>query len=56
VEELYFFRRYDEAVEFVRKIFSEEGNGSIADGATTDLLKLYESKCLEKVKRPPSVQ
>jgi hypothetical protein len=56
VEELYFFRRYGEAVEFIRKLLGEEGNGGRVDAATTELLRHYESKCLEKVKEAAAYQ
>lgn len=51
VEELYFFRRYDDAVSFVRSVLSEEGDpeGGLDDEAK-ELLRYYEVKCMEKAK------
>jgi len=50
-EELYFFRRYDEAVRFVQRVFSEEeGNGEARlDADTKRLLRYYEAKSKERL-------
>lgn len=52
VEELYFFRKYDEAVTFVAKVF--DGGEEGIDGDFQALLKTYEKKCLEKLGRNPT--
>lgn len=45
VEELYFFRRYAEALEFMRRVLAAENlNGELAGK-----LRVYESKCIEKL-------
>jgi hypothetical protein len=51
VEELYFFRRYNEALDFVRKVLGEEENAIKLDGDTRDLLGYYERKCTEKTRQ-----
>lgn len=51
VEELYFFRRFGEAVSLVGKIFDGEGSGDGLDGDVQDLLRTYERKCNEKLGR-----
>ncbi|KAH8671464.1 hypothetical protein BX600DRAFT_434570 [Xylariales sp. PMI_506] len=49
VEELYFFKRYSEAVEFVQRVLAVEGDGGTLDEDTKKLLRYYESKCAAKV-------
>jgi len=46
VEELYFFRRYEEAARFIGRIFSEEeGKGEKSlDADTQKSLRLYEER------------
>ncbi|KAG8169012.1 hypothetical protein KVR01_001761 [Diaporthe batatas] len=51
VEELYFFRRFEEAVSLVAKIFEGEGGGDGLDGDVRSLLTTYEKKCNEKLGR-----
>lgn len=51
VEELFFFKRYDQAVAFVRKVCDGEGNREGLDGDIRDLLITYEKKCLGKLGR-----
>ncbi|KAK3326431.1 hypothetical protein B0H66DRAFT_550922 [Apodospora peruviana] len=46
VEELYFYRRYDEAVDFVRKVFS--GPEVNLDQETKRLLGYYEKRCSQR--------
>ena len=48
VEELYFFKRYDEAAALVRRVFSE-GNGDVLDRESKKLLRDYESRCLGRL-------
>ncbi|KAL1875927.1 hypothetical protein VTK73DRAFT_9711 [Phialemonium thermophilum] len=48
VEELYFFRRYDDAMEFVQLIFSETGRPAGLDDETKELLRYYETRCHQK--------
>lgn len=52
VEELYFFRKYDEAVTFLAKVF--DGGEEGIDGDFQIVLKTYEKKCLEKLGRIPT--
>lgn len=47
-EELYFFHRYGEAVEFIRLVFSEKGRPEGLDEDVKTQLRSYEAKCLEK--------
>ena len=49
VEELYFLRRYDEAVAFVGRVFDGEGGGEGLERDVRDLLKAYEEKCLGRL-------
>lgn len=49
VEELYFFKRYDEAVEFVRRVFDGEGKGEGLDKDIRNVLRVYETKCLGRL-------
>lgn len=51
VEELYFFRRFEEAVSLVAKIFEGEGGGDGLDGDVRGLLTTYEKRCNEKLGR-----
>ncbi|KAL1865721.1 hypothetical protein Daus18300_007097 [Diaporthe australafricana] len=51
VEELYFFRRFEEAVSFVEKVFDGEGGGEGLDRDVRDVLRSYETKCLAKLGR-----
>ncbi|KAK0739951.1 hypothetical protein B0T21DRAFT_330275 [Apiosordaria backusii] len=44
VEELYFYRRYTEAVEFLDRIWADGGEAKI-DGETRELLRKYEGRC-----------
>ncbi len=50
VEELYYFRRFEEAAALVQKVFVE-GNGDALDRDTKDLLRVYETRCLSKLGR-----
>ncbi|KAH8893269.1 hypothetical protein GQ53DRAFT_107930 [Thozetella sp. PMI_491] len=50
VEELYFFRRYEEAASFIHQVFGE-GNGEALDQDTKRLIKVYERKCLDKLEK-----
>lgn len=50
VEELYFFRRHGEAVEFIRRVWREGGSeGGGLDSDTRELLAYYERKCVERL-------
>ncbi|KAK3957027.1 hypothetical protein QBC32DRAFT_329412 [Pseudoneurospora amorphoporcata] len=49
VEELYFFRRYEEAVALIQKIWADAGE-NLFDKDTTGLLRLYERRCAERLK------
>jgi hypothetical protein len=50
-EELYFFRRYEEVVRFVERVFSEgDGKGEESlDGDTKKLLRYYEENARERM-------
>lgn len=47
VEELYFFRRYDEAVEFVALVLQSESRAAL-DSDSLQLLETYAAKCRAK--------
>ncbi|KAH8902716.1 hypothetical protein BR93DRAFT_972426 [Coniochaeta sp. PMI_546] len=50
VEELYFFRRHGEAVEFIRRVWREGGSeGGGLDSDTRELLAYYERRCEERM-------
>lgn len=51
VEELYFYRRYEEAVAFVGKLFEGEGGASGLDAEVGYVLRGYERKCLVRLGR-----
>lgn len=48
VEELYFFKRFDEAIDLVNKLYSEGGSERLGSGQERELLELYKSKCEAK--------
>ncbi|ETS80994.1 hypothetical protein PFICI_05996 [Pestalotiopsis fici W106-1] len=49
VEELYFFKRYDEGVVFVRRLLDgEEGSSGGLEADTVKLLRYYQSKCEQR--------
>lgn len=55
VEELYYFRRFEEGADFARKALGDEGEAGEAeseaaklDTDTIRLLKHYESRCRER--------
>lgn len=57
LEELYFFRRYEEAARFAGELLADDraGAGAGAGGLALDrdtraLLGVYEKKCLEKLR------
>ncbi|KAK3685773.1 hypothetical protein B0T22DRAFT_466493 [Podospora appendiculata] len=51
VEELYFFRRYEEAVNFVHDVLMSEGEGGagLLEEDTTKLLRYYQAKCSQRL-------
>jgi hypothetical protein len=51
VEELYFFRRYSEALGFVERVLGEEGNASKLDNDTRELLGYYHRRCTERMRQ-----
>lgn len=51
VEELYFYRRFEEAAAFVGRVFEGEGGASGLDGEVADVLRSYERKCLVRLGR-----
>ncbi|GAB1315121.1 hypothetical protein MFIFM68171_05331 [Madurella fahalii] len=49
-EELYFFRRYREAVTFIDGVFDDSGTGEARlDGETKSSLRYYRRRCLERL-------
>jgi alkylhydroperoxidase family enzyme len=48
VDELYFFRRHQEALDFIARILSG-GDGGQLDADTRDMLALYQAKCTSKL-------
>jgi hypothetical protein len=49
VEELYFFRRYQEGAEFARRVLEgEDGESGGLDEDTRKLLSYYEGRCAQK--------
>ncbi|KAK0635841.1 hypothetical protein B0T17DRAFT_517407 [Bombardia bombarda] len=50
VEELYFFRRYDEAVRFLHDVLGgdEDDKASCLDNDTKTQLRYYKAKCVQK--------
>lgn len=51
VEELYFFRQFDEAIELVGKLLSESSCEKLGSGPERELLELYRSRCEAKKKK-----
>ncbi|KAB5577504.1 hypothetical protein GE09DRAFT_520653 [Coniochaeta sp. 2T2.1] len=50
VEELYFFRRYEEALGFIRRVLGTEDEGGL-DRDSTELMKYYEGRCEERIRQ-----
>lgn len=48
-EELYFFRRYDEVVDYIRNLFRTESIVRRFDKDTREMLEHYEAKSLHKL-------
>ncbi|POR37241.1 Uncharacterized protein TPAR_02555 [Tolypocladium paradoxum] len=48
VEELYFFRRYREALDFLATV-QNDGSAKAFDNDTRKLLEVYEKKCRQKL-------
>lgn len=51
VEELYFYKRFDEAVAFIGRVFDGAPDTEGLDGEVRELLKVYERKCIVKLER-----
>lgn len=51
VEELYFYRRYEEGAMLVQRMFEGEGSGEGLDGEVAAMLKGYETKCRDKMSK-----
>lgn len=51
VEELYFYRRYAEAVAFIRQASSGEFGTSGLDQDTRKMLAVYEARCVDRAER-----
>jgi hypothetical protein len=54
VEELYFFRQFDEAIELVGKLLSEASCERLGSGPERELLESYRSRCEAKNKQMSS--
>lgn len=48
-EELYFFKRFNEAIDFIDAVLSGESKAAL-DADTITLLTKYDAKCKEKLK------
>ena len=48
VEELYFFRRYEEAARFARQMLAVPGVEGLLDNDTVKMLRYYEEQCLRR--------
>ncbi|KAH7325818.1 hypothetical protein B0I35DRAFT_474552 [Stachybotrys elegans] len=48
VEELYFFRRYQDAIDLVNKVLDPD-QGGMVDDALRDTLTLYQSRCRQRL-------
>jgi hypothetical protein len=58
VEELYFLRRWDEAVAFIQRVMAPgtgEGETTLDEG-TKQLLRHYESRCKERISGKSATQ
>ncbi|KAI9163048.1 hypothetical protein HJFPF1_04646 [Paramyrothecium foliicola] len=53
LDELYFFRRYQEAMDFIGKVLAG-GDGGQLDAETRGLLSVYEAKCKRRIKNDAS--
>lgn len=53
VEELYFYRRFEEASTFIGRVFEGEDGADGLDGDVREMLKTYERKCIMKLGREP---
>ncbi|KAM7183803.1 hypothetical protein V8F20_012481 [Naviculisporaceae sp. PSN 640] len=50
VEELYFFRRYSEGVDFIRQVIGDDDGASCPlDDETKALLKYYGERCQQRI-------
>lgn len=49
VEELYFYKRFDEAVVFIGRVFEGAPDAGGLDGEVRDLLRAYERRCTVKL-------
>ncbi|KAJ4423575.1 hypothetical protein N0V82_001741 [Gnomoniopsis sp. IMI 355080] len=54
VEELYFYKRFDEAIAFIGRVFDGAPDAEGLDGEVREVLRLYERKCILKVERDAS--
>jgi hypothetical protein len=52
IEELYFFRRYDEGAKFARRVL--ETSSDALDDEHRSVIVLYEEKCLKKMRQTAS--
>ncbi|KAM0261866.1 hypothetical protein ACHAQJ_002069 [Trichoderma viride] len=54
VEELYFFRRYQEVVDLVSRILAPEADKGGLDEETRQLLSMFQSRCRQKMNQNES--
>lgn len=52
IEELYFFRRFDEGARFARRVL--DTSSAALDDEHRSVVALYEEKCLNKMRRTES--
>ncbi|KAH7362585.1 hypothetical protein B0T11DRAFT_85761 [Plectosphaerella cucumerina] len=52
IEELYFFRRYDEGAKFARRVL--ETSSDALDDEHRSVIVLYEEKCLKRMRQTAS--
>jgi hypothetical protein len=48
VEELYFFRRYQEGIDLIQRAF-DKGGADVFDNDSRQLLESYKTKCEQKM-------
>ncbi|KAJ4395911.1 hypothetical protein N0V93_000127 [Gnomoniopsis smithogilvyi] len=51
VEELYFYKRFDEAVAFIGRVFEGAPDAQGLDGEVREMLRAYERKCVVRLGR-----
>lgn len=49
MEELYFYKRFDEGITFIGRMLEGDGGGDGLDGEVKEILRTYEIKCRRKL-------